>query len=144
MFDPAARLNWIDAPDAAAPVPFAPPTDPPDEIDRALDALADAIGRAEGGEHRGGASILHRAPLVSKTGRVLSQLNSSRLVAFLERHSRSNRGVAGALMPSLAASGAADRLSRAQLFRRLTTAARLYALRRACGVVAPQREGAHP
>src|SRR5208283_2393217 len=127
MFDPAARLNWIDAPDAAAPVPFAPPTDPPDEIDRALDALADAIGRANGGERRSMASHLARTPAVSKTAKVLSQLTASRLIAFIECHSVHDSGVPAALMPGIAASGAADRMARAQVFRRMTMAPRLYA-----------------
>ena len=59
MTDPVPHENWIDA-----PYPFAPPTDPPDEIDKALDALADAIGRANGGERRSMASHLARTPAV--------------------------------------------------------------------------------
>src|SRR5271167_4557241 len=136
MIDPASRDNWIDA-----PYPFAPPTDPPDEVDRALDALADAIGRANGGEWRSVASHLARTPAVSKTAKLLSQLTASRLIAFLERHSGRNSGVPGALMPGIAASGAADRTARTQLFRRKTMPPRLYALQRACAAVALERAG---
>jgi hypothetical protein len=139
MIDPAARENWIDSPSLAA----GPPTDPPDEIDRALDALADAIGRVEGGD-RGVLGYRPRAPIPSKTGRIFSQLTSSRLVAFLERHSGRDRAIATAVMPSLAASGAADRLARAQVFLRLMTASRLYALQRACDAAALRREGTRP
>ncbi len=136
MFDPASHQNWIDA-----PYPFAPPTDPPDEVDRALDALADAIGRANGGERRSMASHLAHTPAVSKTAKVLSQLTAARLIAFLERHSGRDSGVPTALMPGIVASGAADRIARAQLFRRVTMAPRLYALQRACEVAAIERAG---
>ena len=57
MTDPVPHDTWIDA-----PYPFAPPTDPPDEVDKALDALADAIARANGGERRSMASHLARTP----------------------------------------------------------------------------------
>ncbi len=136
MFDPASHQNWIDA-----PYPFASPTDPPDEVDRALDALADAIGRANGGERRSMASHLARTPAVSKTAKVLSQLTAARLIAFLERHSGRDSGVPTALTPGIAASGAADRITRAQLFRRVTMAPRLYALQRACEAAAIERAG---
>src|SRR5271157_1857624 len=99
MTDPASHQNWIDA-----PYPFAPPTDPPDEVDKALDALADAIGRANGGERRSMASYLARTPAVSKTAKVLSQLTASRLIAFIECHSVHDSGVPAALMPGIAAS----------------------------------------
>ena len=139
MFDPASHQNWIDA-----PYPFALPTDPPDDIDKALDALADAVGRANGGERRSMASHLARTPAVSKTAKVLSQLTASRLIAFLERHSSSNSDVPAALMPAVAASGSGDRMARAQLFRRVTMAPRLYALQRACDAAALERAGGRP
>ena len=130
--------NWIDA-----PYPFAPPTDPPDDVDKALDALADAIGPANGAERRSMASHLARTPAVSKTAKVLSQLTASRLIAFLERHSGRNSGVPAALMPGIAASGAADRMAQAQLFRRATMPPRLYALQRACDA-SLKRAGGRP
>ncbi len=136
MFDPASHQNWINA-----PYPFGPPTDPPDDVDKALDALADAIGRANGGERRSMASHLAHTPAVSKTARVLSQLTAPRLIAFLERHSGRNSDVPAVLMPGIAASGAADRIARAQVFRRVTMAPRLYALQRACYVAALERAG---
>ncbi len=139
MFDPASHQNWIDA-----PYPFAPPTDPPDEVDKALDALADAIARANGGERRSMASHLARTPAVSKTAKVLSQLTTVRLIAFLERHSGRNSDVPAALMPGVAASGVADRIARAQVFRRMTMAPRLYALQRACEAAAIERAGGRP
>ena len=139
MTDPAPHENWIDA-----PYPFPPPTDPPDDVDKALDALADAIGRADGGERRSMASHLARTPAVSKTAKVLSQLTASRLIAFLERHSGRNSGVPAALMPGIAASGAADRMAQAQLFRRVTMPPRLYALQRACDASALERAGGCP
>ena len=139
MIDPAPHENWIDA-----PYPFAPPTDPPDDVDKALDALADAIGRANGGERRSMASHLARTPAVSKTARVLSQLTASRLIAFLERHNGRNSGIPAGLLPAVAASGAADRIARAQLFGRVTMAPRLYALQRACRAAELQRAGDRP
>ena len=136
MIDPVPHENWIDA-----PYPFAPATDPPDEVDKALDALADAIWRVNGGERRSMASHLARTPAVSKTAKVLSQLTAARLIAFLERHSGRNSGVPAALMSEVAASGAADRIARAQVFRRVTMAPRLYALQRACEAAALKRAG---
>ena len=136
MTDPASRENWIDAPH-----PFAPPTDPPDDIDKALDALADAIARTNGGKRRSMASHLARTPAVSKTAKVLSQLTAAQLIAFLERHSGRNSDVPAAFMPVIAASGAADRIARAQVFRRVTMAPRLYALQRACEAAALERAG---
>ena len=136
MTDPASRQNWIDAP---YPLPL--PTDPPDDVDKALDALAEAIGRPNNGERRSMASHLARTPAVSKTAKVLSQLAASRLIAFLERHSGRDSGVPTALMPGIAASGAADRIARAQLFRRVTMAPRLYALQRVCEAAAIERAG---
>jgi hypothetical protein len=138
MIDPIPHENWIDA-----PFPFAPSTDPPDDIDKALDALADAITRANGGERRSMAGHLARTPAVSKTAKVLSQLTASRLIAFLERHSGRDSGAPGALMPGIAAYGVADRIARAQLFRRVTMASRLYALQRACKAAAIERAGDH-
>jgi hypothetical protein len=139
MTDPVPHENWIDA-----PYPFAPPTDPPDDVDKALDELAEAIGRAGGREWRSLASHLARTPAVSKTAKVISQLTASRLIVFLERHSGRNPGIPGALMPGIAASGAADRMARVQLFRRVTMPPRLYALQRACGAVALERAGGRP
>ena len=139
MTDPVPQENWIDA-----PYTFPPPTDPPDDVDKALDALADAIGRANGGEWRSVASHLARTPAVSKTAKVLSQLTASRLIAFLERHGGRNSGVPAALMSGIAASGAADRTAQAQLFRRMTMAPRLCALQRACEAAALKRAGGRP
>ena len=87
------------------------------------------------------ASHLARTPAVSKTAKVLSQLTASRLIAFLERHSGRNSGVPAALMPGIAASGAADHIAQAQLFRRVTMPPRLYALKRACDAAALDRAG---
>jgi len=139
MTDPVPQENWIDA-----PYTFPPPTDPPDDVDKALDALADAIGRANGGEWRSVASHLARTPAVSKTAKVLSQLTASRLIAFLERHGGRNSAVPAALMPGIVASGAADRMAQAQLFRRVTMPPRVYALKRACDAVALERAGGRP
>jgi hypothetical protein len=139
MIDPVPHENWIDA-----PYPFAPPADPPDEVDKALDALADAIGRVNGGERRSMASHLARTPALSKTAKVLSQLTASRLIAFLERHSGRNSGVPAALMPGITASGATDRMAQAQLFRRATMPPRLYALQRACDAAALERAAGRP
>src|SRR5271165_1078654 len=115
MIDPIPHENWIDA-----PYSFASPAEPPDEVDKALDALADAIARANGGGRRSMASHLARAPAASKTAKVLSQLTAARLVAFLERYSVRDPGLPGVLMPGIVASGAADRIARAQVFGRVT------------------------
>ena len=139
MTDPVLRENWIDA-----PYPFAAPLDPPDEIDKALDALADAITWANDGERRSMAGHLARTPAVSKTAKVLSQLTASRLIAFLERQSGRDSGAPAALMPGIAASGAADRIARTQLFRRVTMVPRLSALQRACKAAALERAGERP
>jgi hypothetical protein len=140
MTDPASRENWIDA-----PYPCAPPTDPPDDIDKALDALADAMARAGGGQRRTIASHLAHTPaVVSKTQNVLTRLPASRLAAFLQRQSGRDSEAPAALMPAIAAAGAADRTARAQLFLRLTMPARLYALQRACGAAARERAGERP
>ena len=139
MIDLVPHENWIDA-----PYPFAAPTDPPNDIDKALDALADAITRANGDERRSMAGHLARTPAISKTARVLSQLTASRLIAFLGRHSGGDSGAPTALMRGIAASGAADRIARAQLFGRVTMAPRLYALQRACKAAALERAGDRP
>jgi len=139
MTDPVPHENWIDA-----PYPLAAPTNPPDDVDKALDAFADAITRANDGERRSMAAQLARTPAVSKTAKVLSQLTAARLIAFLERHSGRDSGVPSALMTGIAASGAADRIARAQLFRRVTMAPRLYALLRACKAAALERAGDRP
>jgi hypothetical protein len=140
MIDPASLRTWIDPPDSIPPLPFAA-NDPPNEIDKALDTLAEAIRQAEHGERNSMASYLMRLPSVSRTAKILAQLPSSQLMAFLERH-RADNDVAKALMPSIAASGAADRIARANLFRRVTMASRMYALKRACDAAALQFAGA--
>ena len=61
MIDPASLQNWIDPPDSIPPLPFAA-NDPPNEIDKALDTLAEAIRRAEHGERKSMASYLMRLP----------------------------------------------------------------------------------
>jgi hypothetical protein len=139
MIDPVLHDHWIDA-----PYPFTAPTDPPDDVDKALDALADAITGANGGERRSMASHLARTPAISKAAKVLSQLTASRLIVFLERHGGRDSGAPLALMPGIAASGTADRIARAQLFRRVTMAPRLYALQRACKAAALERAGDRP
>jgi len=136
MIDPASRQNWIDA-----PYPFAPSPDPPDDIDRALDTLADAIVRANGGERRSMASHLARNPAVARVSKVLSHLPAARLVAFFDRHVGREPDAPEVLMSGIAASGAADRMARAQLFGRVTMAPRLYALERACKAAALERAG---
>ena len=140
MIDPASLQNWIDPPDSIPPLPFAA-NDPPNEIDKALDTLAEAIRRAEHGERKSMSSYLIRLPAVSRTAKILAQLPSSQLMAFLERH-RAENDVADALMPSIVASGAGDRIARANLFRRVTMASRMYALKRACDAAAFQFAGA--
>jgi hypothetical protein len=140
MIDPASLQNWIDPPDSVPPLPFAS-NDPPNDIDKALDTLAEAIRRAEHGERKSMASYLMRLPAVSRTAKILAQLPSSQLMAFLERH-RAENDVADALMPSIAASGADDRIAQANLFRRVTMASRMYALKRACDAAAFQFAGA--
>jgi hypothetical protein len=146
LIDPASRENWIDAPLATAPYLFAPPADPPDELelDLALDALAKAIREAKGGERRSIGSCLASPSVFSKAANVLSQLPSSRLMAFLDRHNKDDPTTAAALIPSVAASGAADRMGRAQLFRCLTAAARLSALQRACNAATLNQAEARP
>lgn len=140
MIDPASLQNWIDPPDSIPPLPFAA-NDAPNDIDKALDTLAEAIRRAEHGERKSMASYLMRLPAVSRTAKILAQLPSSQLMAFLERHGAEN-DVADALMPSIAASGVDDRMARANLFRRVTMASRMYALKRACDAAAFQFAGA--
>jgi hypothetical protein len=140
MIDPASVQNWIDPPGSVPPMPFAS-SDPQNDIDQALDMLAEAIRRAEDGERKSMASYLTSLPTVSRTAKLLVQLPSSQLMAFLERHKAEN-DVADALMPSIAACEADDRMARADLFRRITMASRLYALRRACDAAALQFAGA--
>jgi hypothetical protein len=134
MLDPASPQNWMDRSTRPPPLLFGPAQGETDEIDKALDTLAAAIRRAEGGERKSMASYLMRLPSVSRTAKILAQLPSSQLMAFLERH-RDEPDVADALMPSLAASGTDDRVARANLFRRVMTAPRMYALKRACDAV---------
>jgi hypothetical protein len=134
MLDPASLQNWMDRSTRPPPLLFGPAQGETDEIDKALDTLATGIRRAEGGERKSMASYLMRLPSVSRTAKILAQLPSSQLMAFLERH-RDEPDVADALMPSLAASGTDDRVARANLFRRVMTAPRMYALKRACDAV---------
>jgi|ERR1700733_2491838 hypothetical protein len=134
MLDPASLQNWMDRSTRPPPLLFGPAQGETDEIDKALDTLAAAIRRAEGGERKSMASYLMRLPSVSRTAKILAQLPSSQLMAFLERHGDAP-DVADALMPSLAASGTDDRVARANLFRRVMTAPRMYALKRACDAV---------
>src|SRR3984957_15423131 len=141
MLDPASLQNWMDRSTRPPPLLFGPAQGETDEIDKALDTLAAAIRRAEHGERKSMASYLMRLPAVSRTAKILAQLPSSQLMAFLERHGAEN-DVADALMPSIAASGADDRLARANLFRRVTMASRMYALKRACDAAALQFAGA--
>ena len=140
MIDPASLQNWIDPPNSIPPLPFAA-NDLPNDIDKALDTLAEAIRRVEHRQRKSMASYLMRLPAVSRTAKILAQLPSSQLMAFLERH-RAENDVADALMPSIAASGADDRIARANLFRRVTMASRMYALKRACHAAAFQFAGA--
>ena len=137
MFDPASLQDWIDAPDAG-PLPFA---SPPNDIDKALDALAEAIRQAENGERKSLAEYLMGQPERSRVARILAQLPSSQLMAFLERH-KAEPAVADALAPGVVASGAADRVARANLFRRVMMAPRQYALKRACAAAAREHAGA--
>ena len=140
MIDPASLQNWIDTPDSVPPLPFAS-NDLPDDIDKALDTLAEAVRRAEHGERKSMASYLTCPPAVSRTTKILAQLPSSQLTAFLERHKADN-DVVDALMPSIVASGADDRMARANLFRRVTMASRMYALKRACDAATLKFAGA--
>ena len=141
MIDPASLQNWIDNPPSPPPLPFGPTASETEEIDKALDTLAAAIRRAEGGERKSMASYLMRLPTVSRTAKILAQLPSSQLMAFLERH-RADNGVADALMPSISASRTADRMAQANLFRRVMMAPRMYALKRACDAAALKFAGA--
>jgi hypothetical protein len=136
MTDPAPQENWIDA-----PYPFAPSSDPPDEIDKALDTLANAIVRANGGERRSMASHLARNPAVANLSQMLGRLPAARLVAFFDRHVGREPDAPDVLISGIAASGAADRMARAQVFGRVTMAPRLSALERACKAAALERAG---
>jgi hypothetical protein len=139
MFDSATPTNWTPLP--SAPFAFSTRQNPPDDIDRALDSLAEAIDRASGKGCERVAEYLDRPPGLGKVAGVISQLTSSRLAAFLERRNVRRPVVPSALVPGVVAAGAADRLARAQLFRRLMMDARLYALKRACDAVALTRAG---
>jgi hypothetical protein len=143
MIDPASLQNWIDSPITAPPLPFGPSPDQTGEIDKALDVLAAAIEQGQGGERKSMASYLTSMPAASRIAKIVAQLPSSQLMAFLDRHKAHNE-VADALMPGVAASGAADRMARANLFRRVTMASRMYALKRACEAAALEYAGAAP
>jgi hypothetical protein len=134
MLDPASLQNWMDTSASPPPLPFGPTQSETNEVDKALDTLAATIRRAEGGERKSMASYLMRLPTASRTAKILAQLPSSQLMAFLDLH-RGEPEVADALMPSLAASGADDRMARANLFRRVMTAPRMCALKQACDAV---------
>jgi hypothetical protein len=139
MIDPAEREDWIDAPH-----PSSHSNDPVDEIDEALDALADAIKRPESGEGRSIASGLPLNPAMLKIADVFASLPSSRLIALLERNSDgSSPSDVAAALPAVVASGAADRVGRALSFRRITMSSRINALKRACDSLARQRPEAH-
>jgi hypothetical protein len=141
MIDPASLQNWIDNSSSSLPLPFGPTLNESEEIDEALDALAEAIRRAEGGERKSMASYLLRLPTVCRTAKILAHLRSSQVMAFLDRQ-RADKDVADALMPSVAASGAADRVARANFFRRVTMASRMVALKRACDATTIKAAGA--
>ena len=75
---------------------------------------------------------------------MLGRLPAARLVAFFDRHVGREPDAPDVLMSGIAASGAADRMARAQVFRRVTMAPRLYALQRACEAAAIERAGGRP
>jgi hypothetical protein len=141
MIDPAVLQNWIDSPVRSPPMPVGPAPGDTDEIDRALDVLAEAIDRAEGHERKSMARYLMRAPAVSRTAKILARLPSRQLMAFFERH-KAQHDTMDALIPAIAASGTADRVARANLFDRVTMASRLHALKRACDAAALELAGA--
>jgi hypothetical protein len=66
MFDLATPTNWIDAALPSAPFPFSRRQTPLDDIDRALDALAEAIDRASGKGCERVAEYLDRPPGLGK------------------------------------------------------------------------------
>jgi hypothetical protein len=138
MSDPAERECWIDT-----PYPSSHSNAPLDEFDKALDALADALKRADSGEGRGIVSGLPLNPTTSKIATVFASLPTSRLIALLERNSDGSTPSMSAVLPAIVASGTADRAARALLFRRITMAPRIAALQRACDSVARQRLGAN-
>ena len=105
MLDPASLQNWIDPSPSPPPLPFGPAPGETNEVDKALDKLAAAIRNAEGGERKSMASYLMGLPSASRTSKILAQLPSSQLMAFLERH-RAKPDVIDVLMLSLAAAGA--------------------------------------
>ncbi len=86
MIDPASLQNWMDTSASPPPLPFGPTQSETNEVDKALDTLAATIRRAEGGERKSMASYLMRLPTASRTAKILAQLPSSQLMAFLERH----------------------------------------------------------
>ena len=88
MFTPPR--SGLDRRPRRGPLPFA---SPPNDIDKALDALADAIRQAEDGERKSMAAFLMGLPARSRIAKILAQLPSSQLMAFLERH-RPETGVA--------------------------------------------------
>jgi hypothetical protein len=138
MIDPAERQSWIDT-----PYPSSHSNDLLDELDKALDALVDALKRADSGEGRGIGSDLPLDPITSKIANVFASVPTSRLIALLERNSDGSTPSMGAVLPAIVASGVADRVARALAFRRITMAPRIKALERACDSVERQRLGAH-
>jgi hypothetical protein len=138
MIDPAERESWIHR-----PYPSSHSNDPLDELDKALDALADALKRADIGEGCGIVSGIPLNPITPKIANVFASLPSSRLIALLERNSGGlTPSDMGVILPAIAAFGMADRVAGALLFRRITMAPRINALQRACDSVARQRLGA--
>jgi hypothetical protein len=131
MLDPASLHNWIDPSPSPPPLPFGPAPGETNDIEEALDKLAAAIRNAESRERKSMASYLTGLPSASRTSKILAQLPSSQLMAFLERH-RAAPEVTDAIMPGLARAGADDRVAQADLFRRVMTPSRMYALKRAC------------
>jgi hypothetical protein len=137
MIDRTERQCWIDA-----PYPSSHPNDSLDELDKVLNALADALKGADGGEGRSIASGLPLNLAMLKIAEVFASLPSSRLIAFLERNSGGSAPSGmSAVLPAVVASGVVDRAARALLFRRITMAPRINALQRACDSVARQRLG---
>jgi hypothetical protein len=137
MSDHAEREYWIDT-----PYPSSHSNDPLDELDKALDALVGALTRADSGEGRGIVSGLPLSPFTSKIANVFASLPTSRLIALLERSSDGTAPSMGVVLPAIVACGAADRVARAQSFRRITMAPRINALQRACDSAVRQRLGA--
>ena len=139
MSHPATPETWID-PHRPTGAPQPAPTD---AIDRALDALAETIARADNDGQKRALDYLTRPPGLTKAASALAQLSPSRLAAFLDRN-QTRASVPRALLPGATASRRADRIARAQIFLRITTPERLIALKRACDKVSHGPAGACP